>query len=293
MSALLVFGFTTAYLPVRLLLAPCCGDTGAIGRRKAFKSILITGASSGIGAALAESYAADGVRLVLVARRANKLRDVAAACTARGAVVDVMEADVTNRAAMRTLVVDADTQQPLDLVVANAGVQAEIIGDADPLVQSGPSIFDVNCNGVFNTVDPAIERFRERSEGHVAIMASIASYLPGGSDTWVHYMASKAAMRSYGEGLAMCLVSSANSTALSAIGASARFPYKIMNCIIELLVFRMIDFVGTAQHQRNRPLPRLYPVRAHRCHQPSSAHASSDVDSDTFHEAGIGKRRCK
>ena len=89
------------------------------------------------------------------------------------------QGDVTDRTAMRTLVTDADTKQPLDLVVANAGVQAEILGDADPLVQSGPSIFDVNCNGVFNTVDPAIERFRERGAGHIAIMASIASYMPG------------------------------------------------------------------------------------------------------------------
>lgn len=90
-SALVIFAFTTAYLPVRLLLAPCCGDTNACCRRKVFKSILITGASSGIGAALAESYAADGVRLVLVARRADKLRRVMVACKAKGAEVDVME----------------------------------------------------------------------------------------------------------------------------------------------------------------------------------------------------------
>lgn len=207
-SAVVIFVFTTAYLPLRLLLSPCCGDCGALGRRKTFKSILITGASSGIGAALAESYAADGVRVVLVARRAAKLREVEAACKAKGADVDVMEGDVTDRARMRTLVLDADAKLPLDLVIANAGVQAEILGDADPVVQSGPGIFDVNCTGVFNTVDPAIERFRERKAGHIGIMASIASYMPGGDDTWVHYMASKAAMRSYGEGLAMCLVRS-------------------------------------------------------------------------------------
>ena len=65
------------------------------------------------------------------------------------------------------------------------------------MVESGPSVFDVNCLGVFHTVDPAIERFRARKAGHIAIMASIASYMPGGDPTWVHYMASKAAMRSY------------------------------------------------------------------------------------------------
>ena len=88
---MVIFAFTTAYLPVRFLLAPCCGDTTACCRRKVFKSILITGASSGIGAALAESYAADGVRLVLVARRADKLHRVMVACKAKGAEVDVME----------------------------------------------------------------------------------------------------------------------------------------------------------------------------------------------------------
>jgi NADP-dependent 3-hydroxy acid dehydrogenase YdfG len=164
--ASLLFAATTAFLPVRLLLAPCL-DVGTIGRRKTFSSILITGASSGIGAALAESYAAAGVRLVLVARRADKLRAVAASCEAMGASVDVMEGDVTDRVAMRALILAADDKQPLDLVIANAGVQAEILGHADPLIESGPATFDVNCLGVFHTCDPAIERFRARKFGHI------------------------------------------------------------------------------------------------------------------------------
>ena len=77
---------------LRLLLSPCLGDCTTIGRRKPFRSILSTGASSGIGAALAEAYAEqEGMRRVLVARRAQKLRAVAAACEAKGATVDVME----------------------------------------------------------------------------------------------------------------------------------------------------------------------------------------------------------
>ena len=129
--ALLGLVCTTAYLPLRLLLSPCLGDCATIGRRKTFRSILITGASSGIGAALAEAYAGqEGMRLVLVARRAQKLRAVAAACEAKGATVDVMEGDVCDREAMRRLVHAADDKQPLDLVLANAGVQAEILGQA-------------------------------------------------------------------------------------------------------------------------------------------------------------------
>src|SRR5271165_540852 len=91
-------------------------------------SILITGASSGIGAALARLYAAKGVALALGGRDAGRLAKVAADCRSAGAEVSEAIIDVTDLAAMEGWVAEADRLRPIDLVIANAGVSA---GTAD------------------------------------------------------------------------------------------------------------------------------------------------------------------
>src|ERR1700733_3708156 len=87
-----------------------------------FSSILITGASSGIGAALARHYAAPGIRLVLQGRDAGRLESVAADCRAKGATVEAALFDVTDRAAAAAAIAAVDASHPLDLVIANAGI---------------------------------------------------------------------------------------------------------------------------------------------------------------------------
>ena len=89
---------------------------------KKFQSILITGASSGIGAALAEEFAAPGVTLFLGGRSIERLAGVSEACRKRGATVEATAVDVVNRAAMEEWIGGADKKVPLDLVIANAGV---------------------------------------------------------------------------------------------------------------------------------------------------------------------------
>lgn len=162
--------------------------------------ILITGASSGIGAALARHYAAPGVRLVLGGRDAGRLNAVAQSCSAKGAHVETACVDVTDRTAMENWVAQADKSGALDLVIANAGISAGIGGMA-----SGESpdqvrrIFDVNLFGVLNTLDPAIVCMARRQSGQLAIVASLAGF--HGWTGAPAYAASKAAVRSYGEGL--------------------------------------------------------------------------------------------
>ncbi|HRC27595.1 MAG TPA: SDR family NAD(P)-dependent oxidoreductase, partial [Alphaproteobacteria bacterium] len=95
------------------------------------RHILITGASSGIGAALAVNYAAPGVRLVLGGRDARRLDEVAARCAAQGADVESSCVDVTDRPAMGAWITAADERGALDLVVANAGVSAGTGGAKD------------------------------------------------------------------------------------------------------------------------------------------------------------------
>ena len=86
------------------------------------RSILITGASSGIGAALALAYAGPGVSLALGGRDAGRLEAVAAACRQRGAAVHAGIIDVADREAMARWIEEIDRAAPIDLVIANAGI---------------------------------------------------------------------------------------------------------------------------------------------------------------------------
>jgi NADP-dependent 3-hydroxy acid dehydrogenase YdfG len=115
---------------------------------ESFASILITGASSGIGAALARHYAAPGVRLVLQGRDAARLETVAADCRAAGAEVANAIFDVTDRAAAAAAIGQADAARPLDLVIANAGIGSGTGDGHDATL----AIFETNIGGVLNTL---------------------------------------------------------------------------------------------------------------------------------------------
>lgn len=160
------------------------------------RSILITGASSGIGAALARRYAAPKVALALSGRDAARLAEVAAACRQAGARVAEHQVDVTDRAAMAAWITEIDQHAPLDLVIANAGTAASGL-------PAGPArtraIFAVNLEGVLNTIEPALTVMLARGCGQLALMSSLAGLRPmPGSPA---YAASKAAVRFLGEGL--------------------------------------------------------------------------------------------
>jgi short-subunit dehydrogenase len=158
-------------------------------------AILITGASSGIGAALARGYAAPSVRLVLFGRDPRRLEEVATAVHARGAAAEIVAVDVTDRAAMASAVAAADKAGPLDLVIANAGISSGGAEGEDPARR----ILAVNLDGVLNTVEPARLRMVARGAGQIALMSSLAGFrgIPGMGP----YAASKAAVRVYGESL--------------------------------------------------------------------------------------------
>ena len=165
------------------------------------RAILITGASSGIGKALAEFYAGPGAFLALSGRDAVRLAAVANTCRARGAIVETAVLDVTDRAAMRGWVTAVDDAHPLDLVIANAGISGGTGGTGGVGEPDGQAkqIFNINVNGVLNTIDPVIPRMAARGRGQVALMSSLASFCgwPGSPA----YSASKGAVRMYGEAL--------------------------------------------------------------------------------------------
>lgn len=162
--------------------------------------ILITGASSGIGAALALEYAAPGITLHLGARNSERLEAIAIAVRAAGATVRPMAVDVTDAEAVRRWVVAADESTPLDLVIANAGISAGTAGlaGAEPTEQVR-AVFATNVDGVLNTILPILPRMTSRGSGQLALVASLAGYR--GMPSAPSYCASKAAVKVFGEAL--------------------------------------------------------------------------------------------
>ncbi len=167
-------------------------------------NILITGGSSGIGAALAIHYAAPDVRLFLTGRNKARLAEVGTICTEKGAQVTTACLDVTDRHAMKAFIEQADHQTPLDLVIANAGISGGTgetnsgVKGIEPDAQIR-DIFAVNLDGVMNTIDPILPRMVSRQAGQIALMSSLAAFSgwPGAPA----YSASKGAVRLYGEAL--------------------------------------------------------------------------------------------
>jgi len=161
-------------------------------------TIVITGASGGLGGALARAYAAPGHALHLFGRDAARLEATATAAASAGATVRTHVADVTDGAAMAALLTAIDTAAPIDLLIANAGISAGTHGGPESPAQTR-AVFAVNLDGVLNTVLPILPAMRTRGHGQVAIVSSIAGFrgMPGAPA----YCASKAAVRLWGEGL--------------------------------------------------------------------------------------------
>lgn len=164
------------------------------------RHILITGASSGLGAALARHYARPGVALVLIARGPERLNAVADECRARGARVSTVALDVRESQALAELITHIDAQAPIDTVIANAGVEASLgrDGEAEAL-QDALAQIRTNVEGAVATVLPLIDPMRARGGGRVVLVASLAGRMPLPDQPT--YSATKAALIAFGDAL--------------------------------------------------------------------------------------------
>lgn len=155
-------------------------------------NVLITGASSGIGEALALACAARGDRLFLCGRDAGRVTAVVSACRDRGAEAEGRVLDVTDGDAVRAWLADCDARAPLNVVFANAGV-----GTGEEDEANVRRTFAINVGGCVNVVLPAIELLRKRSEGRrqIVVTASIAGYGP--LATCPSYSATKSCVKTW------------------------------------------------------------------------------------------------
>lgn len=163
--------------------------------------ILVTGASSGLGAALALEHAAQGHALVLLARRRDRLAQVADACRRAGAAqVLAVAADVTRPAALRRAAALAQKKLGgLDAAYANAGYSQA--GDLATLpLASWRQQMQVNVEGVLHTVQACLPLLAA-SRGRLGIVGSVVSY--GSLSASGAYAASKGAVRSLAQVLAL------------------------------------------------------------------------------------------
>lgn len=175
------------------------------------ENILITGASSGIGEALALYYAQHGAKnLFICGRNAERLSEVKSRCEKFGSKVYAEILNVSEREKVAAWVENCEKIAQLNIVFANAGVST---GEETP--QNIFNTFDINVSGTINTVTPAVEIFKRRNDENktVVITASIAGY--HGLPACPSYSASKACLKAYGEAL-----------------RGALLPHKIKVCVV-------------------------------------------------------------
>lgn len=166
--------------------------------------VFITGASSGLGAALAHHYAAQGAQLGLVGRKADALAAVAQDLTAaHGLAAHTYLADVRDAAAMRAAAEAFlhDVGTP-DIVIAAAGISVGTLTEAAEDAEVFRAVMDANVLGLVHTFAPFIAPMQTRDDHTGGVLCGIASMagvrgLPGGGA----YSASKAAARVYLEAL--------------------------------------------------------------------------------------------
>lgn len=164
------------------------------------RAILITGATGGIGSALAEVYAQAGATLMLQGRNRSRLQELARTCEAKGARVVLCELDIRETNAYADWLRSMSAKEPIDLLFVNAGVNTNIgAGGEGERWESVRELIEVNILCAMTTVHQVLPAMRARKQGQIALMSSLAAYF--GLPVTPAYSASKAAIKAYGEAL--------------------------------------------------------------------------------------------
>jgi short-subunit dehydrogenase len=208
--------------------------------------VLITGASSGIGAALARELAREGARLVLMARRRERLDELCVELAAAGAQAVAHIGDVTRRADLDAAVALAvERFGRLDVAIANAGFG--VVGPLEKLeVEDYRRQFETNVFALIETSKAALNELR-KTRGRLVLVGSVAGYIstPNASP----YAMSKFAVRAFAEALGPELAPHGVTVTLISPG------------FVESEI-RQVDNRGGWHAQAKDPLPAWLPMRA-------------------------------
>jgi short-subunit dehydrogenase len=212
------------------------------------QTALITGASAGIGLELAKLIAADGIGLVLVARRRDRLETLAHELTAaHGVATTVLAADLADPAAPAALVEQvAAAGIEIDFLINNAG-----FGSAGPFAEADRSrqleMIAVNVRALVELTHRFLPGMLQRKRGRILNLASVAGFVPG--PFMATYYASKAFVLSFTEALAIELRGSGVTATASCPGPTdSEFSQVARNADIKLYRSSVMDAKSVARH---------------------------------------------
>ncbi|HYG46027.1 MAG TPA: SDR family NAD(P)-dependent oxidoreductase [Bordetella sp.] len=165
------------------------------------RCVLVTGATGGIGGALALEYARAGTAtLILQGRNTQRLDELAALCGGLGARVVTAAFDLRDHDRLMHWLVQVSADEAPDLVIANAGININIgpQGQGERW-EDIHALFDVNVKATMATVQAVLPAMRARGHGQIALISSLAAWR--GLPQTPSYSASKAAVKAYGEAM--------------------------------------------------------------------------------------------
>jgi NADP-dependent 3-hydroxy acid dehydrogenase YdfG len=164
------------------------------------KVVIITGGSSGLGEATARHLASKGAKVVIAARRKEKLENIASDIRKNGGTVSVVQTDVTRREEVKQLIATTKKEYgKIDVLINNAGLMA-IAPISEDKVDEWDKMIDINIKGVLYGISAALPVFQEQGHGHFINLSSVAGlkvFSPGGTV----YSGTKFAVRAISEGL--------------------------------------------------------------------------------------------
>ena len=165
--------------------------------------VIITGASSGIGWALAKEFAQQGAKLGLLARREGPLRQLSEEIRSFGKIAEFAVADVAERLPLIEKIHSLESKLgPADVLIANAGIGATNTVD-DLNVAGSEQVIRVNLLGVMYSIEAVLPTMLRRGTGQIVALSSLASFK--GLPSAAAYSASKAAVNAYMESLRILL----------------------------------------------------------------------------------------
>ncbi|MEM9097950.1 MAG: SDR family oxidoreductase [Pseudomonadota bacterium] len=179
------------------------------------KSVLITGASRGIGAATARLFAEAGAKVALAARSRSACEDIAAEITAKGGLAIALTCDVSDPAAVQAAVDETiKSFFSLDILINNAGVIEPVarLDESDPAAWG--HVIDINLKGVYYGMQAALKPMRAQGGGTIITISSGAAHGP--LEGWSHYCSSKAGAHM----LTRCLYKEFSDQGIRAMGLS-------------------------------------------------------------------------